>query len=300
MKKYFLMKKGEISEMKKVFCVALASIMALAMAACGSSSASTATSKAASAAASTAASAAASGASSDGKITSIADLKGKTVGVQTGTTGDIYISDDSDTAVGNVERYNTGFEAVQALSQGKIDAVIIDDQPAQTFVKQASGLKILETPYTEEEYAIALKKGNSDLLSKMNDAIKTLKSDGTLDKITSFYIDGTGETYTSPAGTQYPNGKLVMATNAEFPPYESIDDSQNYIGIDVDFAKAIGDKIGYEIEVSDMAFDSIITAVTSGKADFAMAGLTVTDERKQSVDFTDSYYTGKQVIIVQG
>ena len=97
-------------------------------------------------------------------------------------------------------------------------------------------------------------------------------------------------------GISYSN----MATNAEFPPYESIDDSQNYIGIDVDFAKAIGDKIGYEIEVSDMAFDSIITAVTSGKADFAMAGLTVTDERKQSVDFTDSYYTGKQVIIVQG
>lgn len=291
--------------MKKVICFMLASVMALSLSACGgaSSASSTASSKASSAASSTAASSAASaasGSSSGSRITSIADLKGKTVGVQTGTTGDLYISDDSDTAVGTVERYNTGFEAVQALSQGKIDAVIIDDQPAQNFVKQVSGLKILETPYTEEEYAIALAKGKSDLLSKINGAISALKSDGTLDKITGYYIDGKGETYSSPSGTSYPNGKLVMATNAEFPPYESIDDNQKYIGIDVDFAKAIGDKLGYEIEVSDMAFDSIITAVTSGKADFAMAGLTVTDERKQSVDFTDSYYTGKQVIIVQG
>ena len=188
---------------------------------------------------------------------------------------------------------------MQALSQGKIDAVIIDDQPAKTFVQQVSGLKILETPYVEEQYAIALAKDNTALLDSMNKAIGELKSDGTLDKIVSYYLEGTGDRYASPSGTSYTNGKLTMATNAEFPPYESVDDSQNYVGIDVDFAKAIGDKIGYEVEVSDMAFDSIITAVTAGKADFAMAGLTVTDERKQSVNFTDSYYTGKQVIIVK-
>ncbi len=319
-------------KMKKTAALLLAGVMAFSVAACGSSStASTATaSKAAStstasAAASGAASskaaseatssAAASGASSSGKaavseatssgassgaITSIADLKGKTVGVQTGTTGDIYISDDSDTAVGNVERFNTAFEAVQALSQGKLDAVIIDDQPAQTFVKQVSGLKILDAPYADEQYAIAVKKGNSDLLGKINSALATLKSDGTFDKITKYYIDKEGETYSTPDGTTYPNGKLVMATNAEFPPYESYDDNNKIVGIDADFAKAICDKLGYELEISDMQFDSIITSVTAGKADFAMAGMTVTDERKQSVDFTDSYVTARQVVIVKG
>lgn len=123
----------------------------------------------------------------DSGIKSAADLKGLKVGVQEGTTGDIYITDDTDTAVGSVERYNTGFEAVQALAQGKLDAVIIDDQPAKKYIEQTSGLTILDSPYTEEEYAIALKK-NSKLTAEFDKAMKELKDDGTFDKIVSKYI----------------------------------------------------------------------------------------------------------------
>lgn len=92
---------------------------------------------------------------------------------------------------------------------------------------------------------------------------------------------------------------LKMATNATFPPYEYYDDETGEIvGIDAEVAAAICEKLGYELEIVDMDFDAIVTAVTSGKADFGMAGLTVTDERKLSVDFTDSYATGIQVVIV--
>ena len=115
------------------------------------------------------------------------DLEGKKIGVQQGTTGDIYASDDYGDE--NVERYNKGFEAVQALQQGKIDAVIIDDQPAQTFVKETKGLKILETEYVEEEYALCFKK-ESELVEKVNEAIEELKEDGTFDKIIDKYIGG--------------------------------------------------------------------------------------------------------------
>lgn len=115
------------------------------------------------------------------------DLEGKKIGVQQGTTGDIYASDDYGDE--NVERYNKGFEAVQALQQGKIDAVIIDDQPAQTFVDENEGLKILETEYVEEEYALCFKKGSA-LVEKVNDAIAELKADGTFDKIIDKYIGG--------------------------------------------------------------------------------------------------------------
>lgn len=114
------------------------------------------------------------------------DLAGKKIGVQQGTTGDIYTTDDYGDE--NIERFNKGMEAVQALQQGKVDAVVIDDQPAKTFVKENEGLKILETEYVEEEYAIALKKGNNELLEKVNKAIKELKEDGTLDKIIAKYI----------------------------------------------------------------------------------------------------------------
>ena len=99
---------------------------------------------------------------------------------------DIYSTDDF--GDDNVERFNKGMEAVQALQQGKIDAVIIDNQPAKTFVEENEGLKILETSYVEEDYALAIKKGNDDLVKKVNDAIKELKEDGTFDKIVAKYI----------------------------------------------------------------------------------------------------------------
>lgn len=113
------------------------------------------------------------------------DLEGKKIGVQLGTTGDIYVSDDYGDE--NVERFNKGFEAVQSLLQGKIDAVVIDDQPAKSYVTENEGLQILDTEYVEEEYALCFKK-DSELVEKVNDAIKELKEDGTFDKIVAKYI----------------------------------------------------------------------------------------------------------------
>ena len=213
------------------------------------------------------------------KIESADDLKDAKIGVQTGTTGDIYCSDDF--GDDHVERFNKGADAVQAL----VDA--------------NDGLKILETPYVEEDYAMCFKKGNTELEDKFNAAIKELKEDGTFDKIVGYYIDGTEEKgYESPADVDHSNGKLVMATNAAFEPYEYYEDNK-IVGVDVDFAQAIADKLGMELTVNDMEFDSIIAAVDSGKADFGAAGMTVTKEREKQVDFSDSYYTGKQMIIVK-
>lgn len=94
------------------------------------------------------------------------------------------------------------------------------------------------------------------------------------------------------------DGTLTMATNAYFPPYEYYD-GQDIIGIDVDIAKAIADKLGLELKVEDMEFDSIITSVQSGKADLGLAGMTVTPDRQKNVDFSDSYATGIQSVIVK-
>lgn len=121
----------------------------------------------------------------DSAIAGPDDLTGKKIGVQLGTTGDIYADDIEDATV---ERYNKGFEAVQALQQGKIDAVVIDGEPAKEFVKEAEGLKILDEAFTEEEYAIAVKKGNDELKEKINDALANLKESGKLDEIVAKYI----------------------------------------------------------------------------------------------------------------
>ena len=91
---------------------------------------------------------------------------------------------------------------------------------------------------------------------------------------------------------------LTMGTNAAFPPYEFVDADNNIVGIDAEIAAAVADKLGMELEIKDMAFDSLITAVSSGSIDVVLAGMTVTPERAESVNFSDSYATGIQVVIV--
>ena len=111
----------------------------------------------------------------------------------------------------------------------------------------------------------------------------------------------TPETAAPEAGeaafTTVNEGKLTMGTNAAFPPYEFYEGS-NIVGIDAEIAGAIADKLGLELVIEDMEFDAIITAVQTGKIDIGLAGMTVTDERKEAVNFTSSYATGVQVVIV--
>ena len=106
---------------------------------------------------------------------------------------------------------------------------------------------------------------------------------------------GAAATSTVPTVTE---GKLIMATNAYFPPYEYYEGNE-IVGIDVEIAEAIGEKLGLEVEVQDMEFDSIITAVSTGKADIGLAGMTVTPERQKNINFTDTYATGIQSVIVR-
>lgn len=234
-------------------------------------------------------------------VASIDDLPGKKIGVQLGTTGDIYAS-DYEKEGSAIERYKKGVDAVQALKQGKIDCVIIDKEPAEVFISKNKDLKILEEPFAEEDYAIAVKKGNTALKNEINAAIAEIKSNGTLQKILDNYIgDNKGSfQYKSPANINYSKGTLIMATNAEFPPYEYIDPTtQSIVGIDVDMARAICDIMGYKLQINNTDFDSIINEVDSGKAQIGVAGMTVTEDRLKNIDFTDSYTTSTQVIIVK-
>lgn len=276
--------------MKKLLTAALAVCMTVSLAACGSSTQGTASDAPAESAA----------ADTKPAVSSVDDLPGKSIGVQLGTTGDIFASDYEEQG-STIERFNKGNDAVQALLQGKIDCVMIDEQPAKAFVANTTGLKILEEPFAEEDYAICVSKDNAELTAKINEALAQLKADGTLDNIIKNYIgdDTKGQfPYESPADADRSNGTLIMATNAYFEPYEFYQ-GDKVVGIDADMAQAVCDVLGYELKIEDMEFDSIINAIQSGKADIGVAGITVTEDRQQSVDFTDSYASSKQVIIVK-
>ncbi|MBR6872581.1 MAG: transporter substrate-binding domain-containing protein [Ruminococcus sp.] len=230
-------------------------------------------------------------------VHSVDDLEGKTIGVQLGTTGMIYADDVKDATV---EKYNKGADAIEALKNGKIDCVIIDNEPAKVFVSKNDDLKILDDPFVSEDYAMAMNLQNTELQQKVNAALAELKADGTIGGILKHWIGESKDevSYTSPEGTDRSNGTLKMATNAEFPPYELKKDSK-IVGIDPDIMQAVADKLGMTLEIEDIAFDSLIPELEAKKADIVAAGMTVTDERKKNVLFSDSYATGVQVIVIR-
>ena len=127
----------------------------------------------------------------DSDIASIDDLTGKMIGVQRGTTGDLYCSDTVENGgfgAENVTPYDNGLTAVQALMNGQVDCVVIDNAPAQEFVDANPGLKILDTEYANEDYAIGVAKGNTALLDAINGALEELQADGTVQSIVDKYI----------------------------------------------------------------------------------------------------------------
>ena len=122
----------------------------------------------------------------DGSDIKDANLEGKKIGVQAGTTGDMYCTDDFGQE--NVSQHKNGALAIEALKNGQVDCVVIDNEPAKVFVEQNKGLKILDTEYVVEDYAAAVRKGNKELLDEVNKAMEELTKDGTIDGILGKYI----------------------------------------------------------------------------------------------------------------
>lgn len=240
------------------------------------------------------------------KVFSTDDLPGKTIGVQNGTTGEDYAKDleekpEEGQPAAKVIGYDKGADAVNALVTGELDCVIIDNEPAKLFVLENEGLQILPDIFVNEYYAIAVNKNRPELTAELNRAMNTLISEGVIDKILANYIgDNTGSySYISPENIDRGKGKLTMATNLDFAPYEWKNENGSPVGIDIDIFRALCDKLGYEPVITDMKFEEVVDSVHSGESDVGMAALTVTEERMADVDFTESYAQGVQVIITR-
>lgn len=160
--------------------------------------------------------------------------------------------------------------------------------------KKTKELKVIDVPLTAESYAYAVKKGNTDLLNAVNELLTEIKGNGRLDQIINSYFNGNATfTYTNPTSK---DGCLVVATNAFFPPFEYYEGNK-LTGVDMEIASLLAAKLNKTLYISDMEFDSVLASVETGTADIAMAGLTVTEERKKSYDFSNEYYESAQVLI---
>ena len=164
--------------------------------------------------------------------------------------------------------------------------------------KDSVGAKVIDIPLTQEEYAFGVDKSQPELLDQVNAFIAQIQSDGTFEQILNNYFGDGEPKVVASADLDNSKDQLVVATNAGFEPFEYTKGDQ-YYGIDMEIAAALAEHLDKELVISNMDFDAVCLSVGQGKADIAMAGLTIKEDRKEYVMFTDKYYDAAQMIIVK-
>lgn len=157
--------------------------------------------------------------------------------------------------------------------------------------------KVIDIELTEEKYAFGVDKTQPELLEKVNAFIAEIKANGKMDEVFNHNFGGTPVAITS-AVEDSSKDQLVVATNAEFPPFEYTEGEQ-YLGVDMEIAKLLADYLGKELVIKNMDFDAVCLSVGQQKCDIAMAGLTIDPKREENVTFSDSYYQASQKLIVR-
>lgn len=162
----------------------------------------------------------------------------------------------------------------------------------------SNGVKVIDIELTQEQYSFGVDKDQPELLDNVNAFIKQIKEDGTFDEICNHYFGDGTPVAVSSANLDDSKDQLVVATNAEFEPFEYTDGGTNYYGIDMEIAALLAEELGKELVIINMDFDSVCLSVGQHQADIAMAGLTIKEDRAKYVTFSDSYYNAAQKIIV--
>lgn len=171
------------------------------------------------------------------------------------------------------------------------------EEAAEAPAEAAVTAKVIDVELTEEQYAYGVDKNQPELLEEVNAFIAEIKENGTFDEICDRYFGDGEPVAVESAEEDASKDQLVVATNAEFAPFEYME-GDKYYGIDMEIAKALADYLGQELVIVNMSFDAVCLSVGQSKCDIAMAGLTITEERKEVVNFSESYYNAAQKIVV--
>lgn len=244
------------------------------------------------------------------KITKYEELSGKTVGVKNGTAAQRFLESIKDKYGFTIKTFDTGDLMNNSLSTGAVNA-IMDDKPVIEYaINQGQDLSINMDGEAVGSFAFGVKKGSKYeyLVTEFNEALVQMKKDGSLDQIINKWTNSsktssqvTSLTSTTSAGQKATpvKSKYVIASDSSFAPFVFQNSSNQYTGIDMDLIKAIAEDQGFEIEITNPGFDAAINAVQSGQADGMIAGMSVTDARKETFDFSDSYYTANTILGVK-
>lgn len=241
-------------------------------------------------------------------IRSYSQLKEKTVGVKNGTAAQRFLEKIKNKYKFTIKTFDTTDLTYNSLNSGSIDAMM-DDQPVIEYaIKQGQNLKISMKGEAVGSFAFGVKKGSKYeyLVTEFNEALAQMKKDGSLDKIISKWTGATKATSstletTTPAGQKATpvKAKYTIASDSSFAPFVFQDSNNKYTGIDMDLIKAIAKDQGFTIEITNPGFDAALNAVQSGQADGMIAGMSVTDARKETFDFSEPYYTANAILAIK-
>ncbi|HFI0216646.1 TPA: ABC transporter substrate-binding protein/permease [Streptococcus suis] len=246
-------------------------------------------------------------------ISSYKDLKGKTVGVKNGTAAQAFLEENKDKYGFSIKTFDTGDLMYNSLSTGAVDAVMDDEAVIQYAIQQGQDLSIDIEGEAIGSFGFSVKKGSQYeyLVEDFNKALAAMKKDGTYEKILNKWLGSS----TSAESTDY-SSRLSLTGNAStkatpvkssytivadssFAPFEYQDESGNYVGIDMELIKAIAENQGFTITIQNPGFDAALNAVQAGQADAVIAGMSITDARKEIFDFSNAYYTSNILLAVK-
>ncbi len=243
-------------------------------------------------------------------ITSVDDLgEGDKVGVQSGTTGEEWAKTNLEPNGVEVIPYDDILLAFSALQAGDIVGVINDLPISQDIVKdETRGLEIVQEIQTDETYGFAFSKDNTDLRDAVNWALAEVIADGTYDAVYTTWFGAAPMSMPPVEATvaEMPTnittlsaGKIIVGSDTAFPPFENVEGGET-VGFDVDLMEAIGEKLGLTVEFKTYKFDALITGVQAGSEfDMVASAMTITDERKESIDFSNPYINSNQSLAVK-
>ncbi|MBJ8325350.1 ABC transporter substrate-binding protein/permease [Streptococcus pacificus] len=239
---------------------------------------------------------------SNNKITDYKELKGKVVGVKNGTVAQGFLNNNKEKYGYTVKSFDTNDLIYSSLKSGAVDALMDDKPVVQYAINQGKDLRFDMEGESVGSFAFAVKKGSQYeyLIDDFNKALKEMKENGSyaaiIEKWTSRDADANGDSSkkATPLKETY---KLV--SDSSFAPFEYQDDNGQYVGIDLELIKAIAEHQGFSIEISHPGFDAALNAVQTGQADGAIAGMSITDERKNIFDFSDPYYLSNIILAVK-
>ncbi|HGO8536147.1 ABC transporter permease subunit [Streptococcus suis] len=246
-------------------------------------------------------------------ISSYKDLKGKTVGVKNGTAAQNFLEENKDKYGYNVKTFDTGDLMYNSLSAGAVDAVMDDEAVIQYAIQKGQDLSIDIEGEAIGSFGFSAKKGSQYeyLVEDFNTALTAMKEDGTYKKILNKWLGSSNSTESTDYSSRLSltgnasakatpvKSSYTIVADSSFAPFEYQDESGNYVGIDMELIKAIAEQQGFTITIQNPGFDAALNAVQAGQADAVIAGMSITDARKEIFDFSNAYYTSNILLAVK-